>query len=104
MGKALQLSLRFAPPEVRVEHRGDGTIILRSPLELGAHARAVGEWLVHWARTAPERNFLAERRGENWRKITYGEALGLVRRLGQGLLDRGLDAAKPVLILSDNSV
>ncbi len=104
MGKALKLSLRFAPPEVRVEHRGDGAIILRSPLELGEHARAVGEWLVRWADKAPDRVFLAERKGEGWRKISYREALQLVRRVGQGLLDRGLDASKPVLILSDNSV
>ncbi len=104
MGKALQLSLRLAPPEVRVEHRGDGTIILRSPLELGPHARAVGEWLVRWANEVPDRVFLAERKGEGWRKISYREALGLVRRVGQGLLDRGLDASKPVLILSDNSI
>jgi feruloyl-CoA synthase len=104
MGKALQLSLRLAPPEVRVEHRGDGTIILRSPLELGPHARAVGEWLVRWANKVPDRVFLAERKGEGWRRISYREATGLVRRVGQGLLDRGLDASKPILILSDNSV
>jgi feruloyl-CoA synthase len=104
MGKALQISLRFAPPEVRVEHRGDGAIILRSPIELGAHARAVGEWLVRWANKAPRRVFLAERRGEGWRRVSYGETLDLVRRIGQGLLDRGLDASKPVLVLSDNSV
>jgi len=104
MGKALQLSLRFTPPEVRVEHRGDGTIILRSPLELGGHARAVGEWLVRWADKAPDRIFLAERKDAVWRRVSYREALELVRRIGQGLLDRGLDASKPVVILSDNSV
>ena len=104
MGKALQPGLRFAPAEVRVEHRGDGTIVLRSPLELRGHARAVGEWLVDWANKAPDRVFLAERKGEGWRTISYREALELARRVGQGLLDRGLDASKPVVILSDNSV
>ena len=104
MGKALQPSPRFAPAKVHIERRADGAILLRSPLALGAHARAVGEWLVHWARTAPERTFLAERVGEGWRKVSYREAMGLVRRIGQGLLDRGLDAFKPIVILSDNSV
>src|SRR5712692_7736334 len=47
----LQSSLRFAPPRVEVERRRDGTLLLRSPLKLRGHARAVGEWLVHWART-----------------------------------------------------
>src|SRR5712691_6741712 len=104
MGTDLQSSLRFAPPRVEVERRRDGTLLLRSPLALGAHARAVGEWLVHWARTAPERTFLAERKGDGWRKVSYRETLDLVRRIGQGLLDRGLAASKPVVILSDNSV
>src|SRR6266571_127471 len=104
MGTGLQSSLRFAPPRIEIERRRDGAILLRSPLSLGAHSRVVGEWLLHWARTAPERTFLAERIGEGWRKVSYREAMGLVRRLGQGLLDRGLDGSRPVVILSDNSV
>lgn len=78
--------------------------MLRSPLALGAHARAVGEWLQGWAGTAPQRTFLAERAGERWRKVGYREAYELVRRIGQGLLDRKLDASTPVVILSENSV
>ena len=104
MGKALEYSLRLAPAKLDVERRADGAILLRSPQKLGGHARAVGEWLVRWAREAPERCFLAERRGEDWRKVGYREALDLVRRVGQGLLDRGLDASRPVVILSDNSL
>src|SRR4051794_13293327 len=104
MSKALQLGLRLAPAEVRVERRSDGAMILRSPQKLGAHARAVGEWLVHWARVAPERTFLGERKDGGWRRVTYREALELVRRVGQGLLERRLNASRPVVILSDNSV
>src|SRR5437879_11432551 len=104
MGKALQPGLRFAPAKVQIERRADGAVILRSPLKLGGHARAVGEWLERWARENPERTFLAERRDGAWRKLGYREALGLVRRVGQGVLDRGLDARRPVAILSDNSV
>ena len=104
MGTDLRSSLRFAPPLVEVERRRDGSILLRSPLGLGGHARAVGEWLERWAREKPERTFLAERRDGAWRKLGYREALGLVRRAGQGLLDRGLDGSRPVVILSDNSV
>jgi len=87
-----------------VERRADGAMLLRSPQKLVRHARAVGEWLVRWASEAPERTFLAERRGEGWRKVGYREALALVRRVGQGLLGRGLAATTPVVILSDNSL
>ena len=104
MGKALEFDLRLAPARLDVERRADGATLLRSPQSLGGHARAVGEWLVRWAREAPARTFLAERQGDAWRKIGYREALALARRVGQGLLARGLDASRPLVILSDNSI
>src|SRR5215831_11783275 len=104
MGSPLELGLRLAPARMDVERRSDGAVVLRSPRKLGAHARAVGDWLVRWAREAPERTFLAEREGEGWKKIGYREALALARRVGQGLLDRGLGQDRPLVILSDNSL
>jgi feruloyl-CoA synthase len=100
----LHSDLRFAPAKVVAEKRADGSTLLRSPQALGAHARAVGEWLVRWAAEAPERVFLAERAGDAWREVSYREALDAVRRIGQSLLERGLDASRPVAILSDNGV
>jgi len=96
--------LRFAPAEVNVERRPDGAMVLRSPQPLRAYERCVGEWLVKWARQAPERAFLAERQAEGWRKVTYAQALDAARRIGQALLERGLAADRPVMILSDNGV
>ncbi len=101
---ALHTDLRFAPARVDVDRRADGTLVLRSPHALAPYPRAVGEWLVHWARTAPVRVFLAERAGGTWRKVTYAEALEAARRIGEALLGRGLSATRPVAILSDNSV
>ena len=100
----LHSELRFAPAEVVAEKRADGATLLRSPQPLGGHARAVGEWLVRWAAEAPDRVFLAERAGDAWRKVSYREALDAVRRIGQSLLERGLEASRPVAILSDNGV
>ena len=100
----LHSKLRFAPAEVDVERRPDGTMVLRSPRPLQPHERCVGEWLVRWARQAPERVFLAERQADAWRKVTYAQALEAARRIGQALLERGLGPEKPLAILSDNSV
>jgi feruloyl-CoA synthase len=99
-----QGSLRLAPPDVVVEHRPDGSMVLRSPHALGPVARTPGDWLVRWAADAPQRVFLAERDGTGWRTLRYGEALAQVRRVGQGLLDRGLGPDAPLMILSDNSI
>jgi feruloyl-CoA synthase len=95
----------FAPPAVELERRRDGTLVLRSSLPLGRHARCLGEFLEHWGRAAPDRDFLLERdRDAAWIGVTYGEALQTVRRLAAALLRRGFGADRPIAILSDNGV
>src|SRR5436189_2037765 len=96
-------ALRLAPRVVNVERRG-GKIYLRSPQQLAPYARCITEWLVRWSDKAPERTFLAERKGEGWRKLSYRETYGAVRRIAQALLDMNLGADRPVAILSDNSI
>jgi len=97
--------VKLAPAKVELEKRADGSMLLRSPQKLGAYARCVTEWLVQWSDRAPERVFLAERgKGDSWRKLTYRETYGAVRRVAQALLDRNLNAERPVAILSDNSI
>src|SRR5689334_2986469 len=95
--------LRFAPATVEVE-RKNGNLYLRSPQKLAPYARCVTEWLVQWSDREPTRIFLAERKGEGWRKLSYRETYGAVRRIAQALLDQGLNAERPVAILSDNSI
>ena len=100
----LRSDLRYAPALVDVERRRDGSMLLRSPQPLGTYARCAGVWLADWADKAPHRAFLAERSADGWRKVTYRDALAAVRRIGAALLERGLDAERPLAILSDNSV
>ena len=99
----MQSNLRFAPAAVETERRKD-CIYLRSPQKLGAYPRCVTEWLVQWSDRAPTRVFLAERKGDGWRKLTFRETYGAVRRIGQALLDRGLGPDRPAAILSDNGI
>src|SRR3954470_9904463 len=96
--------LRFVPASAALEKRGDGSLIVRSPQKLGPYARCVTEWLSSWSDRAPERDFLCERKGNGWRRISYREAYGAARRIGQALLERNLGKERPVAILSDNSV
>jgi feruloyl-CoA synthase len=96
--------LRLAPAAIDIETRADGAMLLRSPQTLGQGARVVGDWLAHWAQHRPDQTFLAERDGDGWRKLSYAQGLAQVRRVAQGLLARGLDAGRPVVVLSDNSI
>jgi feruloyl-CoA synthase len=40
----------------------------------------------------------------DWRHISYAQALASARSIGQALLDRGLNAERPVAILSENDL
>jgi feruloyl-CoA synthase len=95
----------FAPPRVEVDRRPDGSMILRSPIEVGPVPRAVGDILERQAEANPDRIFLAERASAGgWRKVSYRDFRDGTRRLGQALLDRGCSPERPVTILSDNGI
>src|SRR5271166_6393995 len=102
--KLERMKLTFGPPDVTVERRPDGAMIVRSPHPLGPYPNAVTDWLDHWASAAPDRVFVAERRDGAWRKVTYAEARDVARRVAQGIVERGLSTERPVAILSGNSV
>src|SRR6202051_2365272 len=83
----------------------DGTIYLKPKTALGEYPVRLTDRLHHWATTAPDRIFMAERDGgRGWRQITYAELLTSSRHIASGLLARGLSAEKPVVILSGNSI
>src|SRR5882724_2134270 len=96
----------FALPQTLAERRGDGSIILKSPVALESYARCVGDWLEDWARRQPEKIFLAERAdpAAPWTTITYGAALQKVRSIASWVLAQGMSAERPLVILSDNSI
>jgi feruloyl-CoA synthase len=105
-GKAHPLrKISFGDPHVSIERRADGTIYLRPKAVLGEYPLRITDRLHHWAKTAPNRIFMAERGpGGGWRQITYAEMLNASRRIASSLLARDLSAEKPVLILSGNSI
>lgn len=95
---------RFAPARVTTMRRADGAIILASPQTLANYPPTLGALLAHWAQAAPDRVFLAERDGTDWRRITFAEAYAAARAIGQALLDRGLGPERPVMVLADNGI
>ncbi len=95
---------RYAPRRLTADRRSDGAILLHNPTPLtGVFDDAVAA-LAHWARLAPGRVWLAERSGEGWRTIAYGEADARVRAIAGGLAGLGLERGAPLLILARNGV
>ena len=88
--------------------REDGSTVVVSKEPLGDYPARLTDRLLHFAQAAPERTLVAKRRsaaeGGDWRRVSYGEALGAARSIAQALLDRGVSVERPLVILSDNDI
>jgi len=95
--------VHFAPAAVEVRATPHA-VYVRASAPLARHATRTTDLLLQWADLAPERSFMARREGGAWRHLSYAAALASARALGQALLERGLSAERPVLILSGNDL
>ncbi len=102
--------LKFGVTRVSLRDGVPGTHYLKADQELQAYPDRLTDRLQHWAKTAPDRSFMARRvkRADgslgDWQHITYAQAWAQGRSIAQALLDRGLSAERPVVILSENSL
>jgi feruloyl-CoA synthase len=97
-------AVRIAPSDAFVRRGVDGTVYMQATTPLGSYQTRITDSLEHWASVAPDRAFLAQRDGEGWQKVTYGDALCRVRAIAQALLDRKLSPDRPIVILSGNGI
>jgi len=105
MSEAQWIESDYATPNITMEKRENGEIILASADALEDGDAHVGVWLRQWAKITPEYTFLAERDGTGeWRRLSYAAARSGADAIAQGLLDRGLGPDRPVMILSGNSI
>jgi feruloyl-CoA synthase len=97
--------VKLGAPDVVVERRNDGAILLRSPHPLPPHPKVLTERLTHWAKAAPERIFLGQRDAAGgWRMMTYADTLAAVNAIAAALLRRDLSPERPLAILSGNDI
>ena len=102
--------LTFGVTRVVVRDSDAGNLYVRAEQALEPYAHRITDRLVYWAQTAPERTWMARRVRHadgstgDWRHISYAQALQGARAIGQALLDRSLDAERPVAILSENDL
>jgi feruloyl-CoA synthase len=98
-------NISFSDPAVSIERKDDGTIYLRPKTALADYPARITDRLLHWAKASPDQVFMAERNADgSWRKLSYAELHLASRRIASALLNRGLSAEKPVMILSGNSI
>ncbi|HEY5070792.1 MAG TPA: AMP-binding protein [Caulobacteraceae bacterium] len=98
--------LPMKAPDVGIERRGDGSILIWSNYPMGAGPRSIAHLLADRAASFPDRPFIRQRAPGHgpWRTLTYGEALASAEAIGQWLLSRSLTGADAVMVLSGNSI
>ena len=96
--------IAFAPARASRTTDADGTIRLASAMPLGAYDPSLARTFRGSVEAQPGRTFLQERAGNEWRKLTYEDARKTVDALAAALIERGLSAERPVMILSANSI
>ena len=102
--------LRFGVTRVTLKDGVPGTHYLKADQDLQAFPERLTDRLQHWAQIKPTQTLFARRiklaDGSlgDWRHVTYAEAWQTARNIAQGLINRGLNAERPVVILSENSL
>lgn len=93
------------PPSVTLDRRGDGSIILRSPLPLGPVPQSLAHVFDAQAERTPDAAFIRQRDiAGGWRCIGYGAARRAADGLAQWLIDKGIGVGDVVSFLSEPSI
>jgi feruloyl-CoA synthase len=96
--------IAFGPVEIACDCTAGGGFRLRSRAPLAPHDQSLSRMFRAAVETAPGRAFLAERSGEGWRSLSYAACRPVVDAIAAALLERGLSAERPVMVLSGNSI
>jgi feruloyl-CoA synthase len=92
----------FAPPRVLAEERDTGVLLLRSAESHGEIAPSMAHVFRRRAREHPDRPLATDLAAGESRELSWGEADDAARSIAQALLENGLTAERPLLVLSGN--
>ena len=102
--------LTFGVTRVTVKDGAPGVHYVSAEQTLQAFPDRITDRLQHWAQTYPDRTFMARREklpdGSTgaWKHISYAQAWTQACNIAQSLINRGLSAERPVVILSENDL
>ncbi|MGB3809304.1 MAG: AMP-binding protein [Parvibaculum sp.] len=100
----------YVERKLEIEHRADGSILMRNPHPLHDVPENLVAPLRKWSDEAPDRVWLAMRKPTqngvlgDWDRITYAQAVQRTDAIAQALLDRRMNQSTPLMILSGNSI
>jgi len=95
--------IRFGDVGLEIERRDDGTLILSARAPLAPYERNLLRRFWAWGDSQADKTWVAERDGEGWRRLSYGQARTDVSAVATWLKARGVPAERSILVLSGNT-
>jgi len=96
--------IAFGPVDIACNAVSGGGFHLRSRTPLAPHDQSLSRMFRAAVEIGPDRAFLAERSGDGWRTLSYAACRPLVDGIAAALIERGLSAERPAMVLSGNSI
>ena len=102
--------LKFGVTRVNMREGANGVRYMVADQKLNDYPTRMTDRLAHWASTQPDTTMLAKRVKNadgslgDWHHISYAQAWQNARAIAQALVDRGLSAERPVVIMSENDL
>ncbi|SDZ70501.1 feruloyl-CoA synthase [Variovorax sp. YR266] len=97
-------SPRLAPAATVMTHHRAGDVFYATQQPLRPHPQTLLDHLDRWACDAPDRVFLAQREGEEWRTLRYAAARDNVHAIARMLLQGDAPIGTTLLLIEGNSI
>lgn len=99
-------AVEFPPVDLEIDRRPDGAMVMTPREPLDVRDASVPAGLARQARLQPDKVHLAARpaRGEPWVTASFAEVKARADALTRFLIDKGVDPARPLVIVSGNSI
>ena len=101
---APERAIAYAPVDVTLTKGADGSLRYGSRAPLDPYDPSLANLFRSAVERAPDRALISERAGKGWRTLRYEDARKQVDALAAALIERGLSAERPLMILSANSI
>ena len=102
--------MKFGVTRVKMREGQNNVRYMMADQALAPYAARMTDRLVHWAKEKPDQTLFARRTKNadgtsgDWQHISFAQALASANHIAQGLINRGLNADRPVVILSENDL
>lgn len=99
------LDIETQPIHIQKREDVNGTVYLKSSVELKPHPFRMTDRLVKWAKIKPKTIFLGQKDSFGcWETINYEDTYQRVLNIAQWLLNKNISVNNPIVILSENSI